>query len=503
MSTYHQSYTFNHKSRLYLHPSQKVTKGSKIISMGLWGGGLNHLEEMFDYFCAIMKVDDPSDIKKQRNGLSKDIYNEVIFDHMVESITTNQKGSLIANKLTSGNFRECHSFHPFFKTNIVNLCQSIYEISPEISLQKLWGEAGTSDLTIPMFFGQKESYHNTVVNSGLVSGPEVYFTPEIIESNVNNGKLPDQFTDADRSVFFESLPKDKIGVCIGVDKGEDVGQFVLPINQPSKLYLVDPWSKLKDIPEPKPVNNCWVSLLLLKWDHVGKKEKYSEAFDYGCVDAQVVQDSIPEENKDQVVLVEEFSSNASKQFDDKSLDWIHIDWSGEYTQKTDELIKWLPKIKDGGFLTGEIFCLESFHNPPTFSAVLEFMLICVANRQDLVEKHNNEKHDFIKSCYDFYAKRASDVMMTVYSPPYAFGDVAVVFSFTGSDGERYDNMHYFQLKPSEEILNCLGDTGFIEYYPNCRSHGGSYKIKIGDWVSKNADKIKMLSDEVKNNGNFE
>ncbi len=485
MPTYHQSYTFNHKSRLNLQPSQKVTKGSKIISMGLWGGGLNHLEEMFNYFCAVMKVDE-SVLKQKRNGLSKDIFNKAIFDYMVENMTTHQEGSLLANKYTSGNFRECHSFHPFFKTNIVNLCQSLH-VSPE------------NDAAWKVFTGQKESYHNTVLNSGLVSGPEVYFTPEEVESNAENGTFPDQFTDADRSAFFESLPKDKIGVCIGVDRGEDIGQFVLPINQPSKLYLVDPWSKLKDIPEPEPVNSCWVSLVLLSWNFGNKEEKYSEAFDYGCVDAQVVQDIIPEENKDQVVLVEEFSSNASKQFDDKSLDWIHTDWSGEYTQKTDELIKWLPKIKDGGFLTGEVFCLESFHNPPTFSAVLEFMLICVANRQDLVEKHNNEKQDFIKSCYDFYARRASDVVMTVYSPPYAFGDVVVVFSFTGSDGERYDNIHYFQLKPSEEILNCLGDTGFIEYYPNCRSHGGSYKIKIGDWVSKNADKIKMLSDEVKNN----
>ena len=149
MPTYHQSYTFNHKSRLNLQPSQKVTKGSKIISMGLWGGGLNHLEEMFDYFCAVMKVDE-SVLKQKRNGLSKDIFNKAIFDYMVESMTTHQEGSLLANKFTSGNFRECHSFHPFFKTNIFNLCKSLHEhdLSPEKYPQQISSLSATSSKSL-------------------------------------------------------------------------------------------------------------------------------------------------------------------------------------------------------------------------------------------------------------------------------------------------------------------------------------------------------------------
>ena len=495
MSTYHQSYTFHHKSRLNTQPpAAKVIKGSRTITVGLWSGGeTSPTEDMYDYFCNVNNLD--PDLTKQLPGAPSLIaMNEHFHNRIIEGFDEVLRSHKYSSNLASGNFRECHCVHPLIKLINVKVCQNI-----SFAL----GAVNTPDATDVVFpmpctwhDSQKHSYHDKVLNSGLVSDKEVFFTPETIKSNFTTGQC-NQLTSADRSAFFESLPKNKVGVALGVDTAGATVDYILPLTQPSKLYLVDPWSKLKYVSPPPPMNNCWISLMM--FSHAGK---HNEAFDYGCVDAQIVRDRLPEEHKDRVVLVEEFSSDASKDFGDESLDWIHSDWSGEYTQKMSELFQWLPKVKEGGYLTGEIFCLEGLHNPPVFSAVLEFMVACVANRPDLLEKHYEEKLDFIESCSDFYKNRNADERLAVHSPQYAFGDVVVAYSFTGSDGERYDNLHCYQLKPSEEILKCLGETGFIEYYPNCRSYGGSYKIKVGDWVSKNGDSIRLLSNRVQNDENL-
>lgn len=53
------------------------------------------------------------------------------------------------------------------------------------------------------------------------------------------------------------------------------------------------------------------------------------------------------------------SVEASKKFKDNSLDFVFIDGSHEYEDVKQDILTWLPKVKDGGILAGHDFYLES------------------------------------------------------------------------------------------------------------------------------------------------
>lgn len=54
------------------------------------------------------------------------------------------------------------------------------------------------------------------------------------------------------------------------------------------------------------------------------------------------------------------STQAVKQFEDKSLDFIFIDASHEYEDVKEDIINWLPKLKDGGIIAGHDYISPDF-----------------------------------------------------------------------------------------------------------------------------------------------
>jgi glycosyltransferase involved in cell wall biosynthesis len=65
------------------------------------------------------------------------------------------------------------------------------------------------------------------------------------------------------------------------------------------------------------------------------------------------------------------SLQAVKQFEDKSLDFIFIDASHEYEDVRDDIIAWLPKLKDGGVIAGHDYINDDF--PGVKKAVHEIL----------------------------------------------------------------------------------------------------------------------------------
>lgn len=65
------------------------------------------------------------------------------------------------------------------------------------------------------------------------------------------------------------------------------------------------------------------------------------------------------------------SLQAVKQFEDKSLDFIFIDASHEYEDVRDDIIAWLPKLKDGGVIAGHDYLNPDF--PGVERAVKEIL----------------------------------------------------------------------------------------------------------------------------------
>jgi predicted O-methyltransferase YrrM len=47
-----------------------------------------------------------------------------------------------------------------------------------------------------------------------------------------------------------------------------------------------------------------------------------------------------------------YSKNAANLFRDKSLDFVFIDASHEYEDVRDDILSWLPKVKEGGVIAG-------------------------------------------------------------------------------------------------------------------------------------------------------
>lgn len=56
---------------------------------------------------------------------------------------------------------------------------------------------------------------------------------------------------------------------------------------------------------------------------------------------------------DIIIPIQSTSILAAEQFEDHSLDFVHIDASHEYQDVLNDIISWYPKVKPGGMITGD------------------------------------------------------------------------------------------------------------------------------------------------------
>ncbi len=148
------------------------------------------------------------------------------------------------------------------------------------------------------------------------------------------------------------LGKRTVGAEIGVYKG-GFGEFLLP--HCKRLYLVDPWYRLKSF-----------------WGGAGTETKENSSV-RAFIDILNVYESDIESGRVHVIL--DFAIPFMKSLQDKSLDWIYLDASHSYASTKQELESALNVVKAGGFIIGDDYDADPASNQHgVFLAVNEVLM---------------------------------------------------------------------------------------------------------------------------------
>ena len=136
------------------------------------------------------------------------------------------------------------------------------------------------------------------------------------------------FGSARREVVNLISEKD---VCmeLGVYKGDYANEMLK--RSPSKLYLIDPWQSIMDVP------NRWHARPQSEMDSL--KLEVANRF----------------RDNDNVEILEEYSGDSVHNFFDGHFNFIYIDANHSYEYIKSDLNNWWPKLKSGGFMCGNAY----------------------------------------------------------------------------------------------------------------------------------------------------
>jgi hypothetical protein len=140
-----------------------------------------------------------------------------------------------------------------------------------------------------------------------------------------------------RDVIIPQILNEK-KLSVGVEIGGFKGEFSKTILSKwgGKLYIVDVWGKIDDYDD--------------KNNHEYGKGIYNEC---------IINTS---EYVDRSFMLRMSSEEASKLFNDDSLDYIYIDANHSYDGLVLDLNLWYPKIKKGGLISGHDYLLTNWYN---------------------------------------------------------------------------------------------------------------------------------------------
>jgi len=122
---------------------------------------------------------------------------------------------------------------------------------------------------------------------------------------------------------------------LGVFEG-DHSDEMLRVLEPEHLYLVDMWMDTKIFGEEQDYREYDQE----NWDrrYLGVVDKFAE---YGCV------------------RILRMSGDSASVVLPNDLDLVYIDANHEYEPVLNDMGKWLPKVRDGGILSGDDYSQES------------------------------------------------------------------------------------------------------------------------------------------------
>jgi len=150
------------------------------------------------------------------------------------------------------------------------------------------------------------------------------------------------------SIIKNLLVSNAVGAEIGVYKG-GFGEFLLPHCR--RLYLVDPWYRLKPFWGVGAENSAVKALINIL-------TVYADDIDAG-----------------RVHVVPDFSISFLNSLKDNHLDWIYLDASHSYDATFEELNAAYRVIRPGGYITGDDYDPDpSSHQHGVFRAVNDFIL---------------------------------------------------------------------------------------------------------------------------------
>jgi len=153
------------------------------------------------------------------------------------------------------------------------------------------------------------------------------------------------------SMLVEHIPENGKFVEVGVWKGKSLSYFIVEnINKNKNIttYAVDTWEGSPEHTEESAIIN---------------KTLYEE----------FISNMSPVADK--FMSMHMTSEQASKRFEDNSLDGVFIDAQHEYEPVKQDLELWWPKVKIGGFFCGHDYDPSSMGWPGVAKAVNEFVQI--------------------------------------------------------------------------------------------------------------------------------
>lgn len=184
--------------------------------------------------------------------------------------------------------------------------------------------------------------------------------------------------NSDRQFLLDMLPKDSVGVEIGVHLG-DFSQEILDSIFPKELHLIDPWEHQTS------------STYKTAWYGGGAKGGQSEMDErYSSVFKRFSENI----SAKQVSVHRGYSIEILQQFPDQHFDWVYIDGNHLYEYVKEDLALSLKKVKSGGYITGDDYTEGGWWEGGVKKAVDEFaknrsvQLIEIRNRQFIFRKNN-------------------------------------------------------------------------------------------------------------------
>ncbi len=151
-----------------------------------------------------------------------------------------------------------------------------------------------------------------------------------------------------REQLLNMLPKNSIGVEIGVFKGE-FSRIILQVVDPQLFYLIDPW-------EGK----------IESGDKNGNNIEFIDGNEYYISDIIKGFLFLP-----QIKILKHYSDIINL-FPNNYLDWIYIDGAHDYSTVKHDLVSSYDKIKQNGYIMGHDYTTKMF--PDLVRAVDEFCL---------------------------------------------------------------------------------------------------------------------------------
>lgn len=158
-----------------------------------------------------------------------------------------------------------------------------------------------------------------------------------------------------RDFLLEEMPSSGRCAEIGVDEG-DFSRRILGINRPAELHLVDPWEYCEA--------GDYVDAIY-GGDRGGSQERMDEV--YRAVRKRFAEDIA-------AGRVHRMTSGAAAEmFPSAYFDWVYIDGNHLYEYVKRDLVQYFPKVKPGGYLTGDDYGVEGWWNDGVTRAVDEFV----------------------------------------------------------------------------------------------------------------------------------
>jgi hypothetical protein len=159
-----------------------------------------------------------------------------------------------------------------------------------------------------------------------------------------------------RAVILGSLPKDSVGVEVGVWEG-DMSAKLLQKVRPKKLLLVDPWKF-----DPRFADSLFggaAAKSQLDMDAVWQKVCKRFA-------TEIAQGVVSVHRYSSVEFAESIAAGA--------VDWVYIDGNHTYEFVLEDLRSWYPKVRPGGLVVGDDYDRpDAWWDDGVTKAVTEFV----------------------------------------------------------------------------------------------------------------------------------